>query len=162
MIEDQSSETTEEDIPKLEALSLDFPVNKVKRPTKLFLIEHKWQGLNPDDPIMPGEYIDPGIVDKVSLPEISTHINSIPESFHDTAEPHTKLAQEDLFEVMESIDINILIESITGGKKSGFTLSELNTFAKRLGIPVTGLKKVGLAQRILDKIKLKSEDSIKT
>jgi len=164
MIEDPtskeySSETTEEDLPQLQALSLDFPIEEVKRPKYLFSFEGRWEGLDPETPITPGEYEDPGVVDRVNLPEVSTRIESIPEAFHETVEPETKLSQEGVFDVMETIDIEKLTDSVVGGKKAGFTLTELNTFAKQLGIPVTGLKKIGMAQRILDKIKLKTEET---
>lgn len=153
-------ETSEEEIPVLGPLSLGFTQERVERPSRIYVSERKWQGLDMETPIKPGEYIEPGIVTIVELPDVSTKIESIPEARHEIADPGTILSQEDIFKVVDKIDIDKLAQSIVGGKKAGFTLSELNTYAKQLGVPVTGLKKVGMSKRIMDRIKLKIEEEI--
>lgn len=152
-------ETSEEDLPVLAPLSLDFPSERVERPSRIYAPEGRWQGLDMETPITPGEHTEPGVVVKVELPDVSTEIESIPEVPHEVVDPETVLSQDDIFKVVDKIDIDKLVESIVGGKKAGFTLTQLNTFAKQLGVPVTGLKKVGMSQRIMDRIKLKTEET---
>lgn len=157
---DSYMESTEEDeyIPSLNPLTLDYKKEKIQRPKQIFTFQGNWEGLDVDTPIIPEDYKEPDIVHTVKLPNISTEIESIPASPHESIDEGAVLSQDYIFKVIEKIDTYKLSDSIVGGKKAGYNLSELNSFAKQLGLIVTGLKKTGIAQRILDRIRLEVEE----
>jgi len=157
---DEYMESMEDDqyTPPLNPLTLTYKREKIQRPKQIFVSQGEWEGLDGDTPITPGDYTEPDVVFKVQLPNISTEIQSIPEAPHEDIDDGATLSQDYIFKVIDRIDTYKLFDSVVGGKKAGYNLSELNSFAKQLNIVVTGLKKTGIAQRILDRIRLEVEE----
>jgi hypothetical protein len=99
----------------------------------------------------------PRPVKRVVLPEISSKVSPIPEPEKKIASVKLSLKQEQVLDILNRIDLDKLQESIDR-PKSGYPLKDLRLFAKRLGIPISGLRKGGIAKRIFDKIQPQEEE----
>lgn len=140
----------EEDLPVLPGLfTVDVP--SPTRPKELFEF-YEWKGLT-DEEVYESSTKHTDFVSKVQLPTFSSEVELTEEHKKPIQQP-TALLQDVLMQNLDKIKIEKLQESIDH-PKSGYQLPELKSFAKQLEIPTTDLRKAGLAQAILSKIKLK-------
>jgi len=145
--------STEEGLPELPGLIFE-PIEEhdVKfAPPSIF---GKWQGLK--EAIKTQKETKIGDINRVILPNIPSKISPIPEAKRVIAVSPEHLRQEKVLEILNKIEVDKLEDSIIF-PKGGYSLPELKGFAKQLGISTADLRKAGVAQRILEKIKLKGK-----